>query len=228
MPNDKNEMIAKTILALAGIFIALPAQNLPLTWTQSYGTYDDAGVLSAGSYALGFGVNNFCLYAPTGDSVAYDERRFDLWARLGLFKSAELEVKYSSPTCAVLGMKYLFLDRGFSGAMKFGIGYMKGTRANYLTDYVYDFYPTLLLSKRLFGAVRVCATPKVIYSIHQRDRQEHTTRPTRHIFQYGFGAALQLGDKFSVRPETNWLWADNEGVAYIVNQFGIGVSLLIR
>jgi hypothetical protein len=50
----------------------------------------------------------------------------------------------------------------------------------------------------------------------------------RHIIQYGLGAGLELGNGFSVQPETNWLWADNEGVSYIVNQFGIGVNVLIR
>jgi hypothetical protein len=216
------------VLAAAGIFNFLPAQNLPITWSQSYGTFDQAWVSATGSYALGFSVNNYCLYATRSDSIAYDERRFDIIARVGLFRNAEFELKFSSPTCAILSMKYKFLDVGVAGAFKIGFGYMKGTRANYLTDYVYDFYPAFLITTRRFGPLRLNLAPKMIYSIHQRDRQEHTTRPVRHIVQYGFGAGLELGDEFAVRPETNWLWADNEGVAYIVNQFGIGVQLLIR
>lgn len=216
-------------LALAGIFISLTAQNLPHTWSQSYGTFDRAAVCRPGSYALGFSIDNYCLYDPgRDDSVAYDERRFDLWARLGLFRNAEFELKFSSPTCAVLGMKYRFLDGGIAAAVKFGFGYMKGTRINYLTDYVYDFYPTLLFSTRRIGPIRFNLAPKMIYSIHQRDRQEHTTRPLRHIIQYGFGAGVELGEGFTIRPETNWLWADNEGVTYVVNQYGIGVDILIR
>ena len=216
------------VLAGAGIFISLSAQNLPQTWSQSYGTYDEPAVGKTGSYALGLSFNNYCLYDPRGDSVAYDERRFDLWARLGLFKNAEFELKFSSPTCAILSMKYRFLDGRMAGAFKLGLGYMKGTRANYLTDYVYDIYPTFLFSTPRLGPLRIIAAPKIIYSIHQRDRREHTTRPVRQIIQYGFGAGLELGGEFSIRPETNWLWADNEGVTYIVNQFGIGVNVLIR
>jgi hypothetical protein len=221
-------IVTGLVLASAGIFISLSAQNLPYTWSQSYGTYDQAAVCLSGSYALGFSVNNYCLYAPVSDSIAYDERRFDIIARLGLFPNAEFELKFSSPTCAVLSMKYRFLDGAIAGAIKFGFGYMKGTRFNYLTDYVYDFYPTFLFTTRRFGPVRFILAPKLIYSIHQRDRREHTTRPVRQIIQYGFGAGMELGDGFSVRPETNWLWADNEGVSYIVNQFGIGVNVRIR
>jgi hypothetical protein len=224
----KSNLLTLTILASAGIFTSLAAQNLAQTWTQSYGTYDQATAIKAGSYALGFSVNNYCLYDPNDDSTAYDERRFDLWARIGLFRNAEFELKFSSPTCAVLDLKYCFLNGSLNGAFKLGFGYMKGTRVNYLTDYVYDLYPTLLLTTRRFGPARLNLAPKMIYSIHQRDRQEHTTRPVRHIVQYGFGAGLELGEDFSIRPETNWLWADNEGVNYIVNQFGIGVQLLIR
>jgi hypothetical protein len=224
----KSNLLTLTILALAGIFTSPASQNLPQTWSQSYGTFDRAPACAAGSYALGFSVNNYCLYDPRDDSTAYDERRFDIWARTGLFRNAEFELKYSSPTCAVVGFKYCFLNGSFFGAFKLGFGYMKGTRVNYLTDYIYDFYPALLLTTRRLGPVRFMLAPKMIYSIHQRDRQEHTTRPLRQIVQYGFGAGLELGEGFTIHPETNWLWADNEGVTYVVNQFGIGVDFLIR
>lgn len=220
----------KTLCLVALIIVAAGGQDWPNTWSQSYGTYDAAAAAPPGVYALGFSVNNYCLYNDRDDedTIAFDERKFDLWARIGLLPDLEFELKYSSPTCALLGIKYQLGHGTWIPAMKFGVGYMKGTREGAITDYVYDFYPTAIVEKRFSGGVRVYLAPKAIFSIHARDRQEHTSRPHRFISQYGFTLGIALGGDFAVLPETNWLWADNEGVDYIVNQFGIGVSVRIR
>jgi hypothetical protein len=205
------------------------AQNLPITWSQSYGTYDIAVPCSSGSYGLGFGVDNFCLYNHP-DSASYDERRFDLWARLGLFRRAEVEVKYSYPTAALISLKYLYLSslRFGDASLKLGAGYMKGTREGMITDYVYDLYPSLVFSTHAVKSTVIYLAPKIIYSIHTRDIQEHTDRPAREILQYGYGVGCAFGRAFLVMIESNWCWGNNEGVRYVVNQFGIGVASLIR
>jgi hypothetical protein len=105
---------------------------------------------------------------------------------------------------------------------------MKGTRVNFITDYVFDFYPALILSKMLFKDVQVYYAPKIIYSIHPRDRQEHSTREPRNIFQYGHGIGIAFGRNFMIMLEGNWLFGDNESIDYTVNQFGIGVNLALH
>jgi len=216
------------ILACAGFFVILSGQTLPITWSQCYGTYDQPQVCLSGSYALGFGVNNFAMYDPDNDSVAYDERRFDIWGKYGLGQGWEFELKYAYPTCLVMAAKREFLSFPLGAAAKLGFGYMKGTRSNYLTDYVYDIYPGFILDRVITGSLRVYASPRAIISIHQKDRQEHTTRPMRFITQYGFGLGLRLGGDFAVATESNWFWANNEDVTYIVNQFGIGINAIIK
>ena len=204
-------------------------QNLPVTWSQSYATYDVAVPISPGSYSLGLGIDNFCLYIHP-DSTSYDERRFDLWARLGLFRRAELEIKYSYPTAGLISFKYLCLTHPRFGdaGIKLGAGYMKGTREGMITDYIYDLYPSLILSTRTFKNTVLYVAPKIVYSIHTRDVQEHTDRPAREIFQYGYGVGCAFGRVFVVMIESNWCWGNNEGIHYMVNQFGIGVASLIR
>jgi hypothetical protein len=215
------------LIPLLGAVVS--AQNLPITWSQSYGTYDIAAPYPSGSYGLGLGIDNFCLYNDP-DSTSYDERRFDLWARFGLFRRAELEAKYSYPTAALISLKYLSLTHHRFGdaSLKLGAGYMKGTREGMITDYVYDLYPSIMLSTRAFRSTVIYLAPKIIFSIHTRDIQEHTDRPAREIFQYGYGAGCAFGNAFKVMIESNWCWGNNEGVHYMVNQFGIGVVSMIR
>lgn len=219
-------LILITIMILP--ILILFGQTLPISWSQSYCTYDIAEVYLPNEYSLGFGIDNFCIYCDNGDTICYDERRFDIWTRVGLSKKTEIEIKYSYPTCGLMSIKYQFLQSYLSGAFKFGFGYMKGTREGYITDYVYDFYPMFIFSKDLIKDIKFCLAPKIIYSIHTRDRQEHSDRPPRHIFQYGFCIGLALGKNVQLLPETNWLWGNNMGVHYIVNQFGIGVNLVIH
>ncbi len=203
-------------------------QHLPLEWSQSYCTYEIAEVHRPGEYSLGFAIDNFALYSDTSDSTAYDTRRFDIFAKLGVFRDAEFEIKFSSPTAGVIAGKYKFCTGVIDAAVKIGFGYMKGTRIGFITDYVFDFYPTLILSKRIFENIRVYYAPRIIYSIHPKDRQEHSTREARHIFQYGHGIGLSFGNNFTIMPEGNWVFGDNEGTKYTVNQFGVGVNLRIH
>jgi len=214
------------LLSLALLTSAF-AQNWPKTWSPSYGTYDLADVFLTDEYGIGLSLNNYCIYNHP-DSTSYDERRFDLWARLGILKNAEFELKYSYPTCGLVSLKYKFFEHFVDAAFKFGFGYMKGTREDQITDYVYDFYPTLLLSKTLLSGIRFFMAPKLIYSIHTRDTQEHSTRPPREIFHYGYGLGCAVGKNFQILPEANWCWGNNEGVKYMVNQFGMGVALKIK
>jgi hypothetical protein len=206
----------------------LVSQNLPDSWSPSYCTYDIGTVHATGKYSLGFGIDNYCIYNSDGDTIPYDERRFDIFATLGLWKNIEVELKYSFPTAAVIAIKYRFLHGIYDAAFKIGFGYMKGTRRGYITDYVYDFYPTLIVSKHLCANWLIYCAPKIIYSVYTRDRQEHSNRAPRHVLQYGVGVGLKIGRAFSVFPEINWLWGNNEGVHYIVNQFGVGVNLNIH
>ncbi|MGQ9664140.1 MAG: hypothetical protein ACUVQ3_10085 [bacterium] len=211
------------------IFILLIiGQNLPITWTQSYCTYDEASVLNGGEYSIGFGIDNYCIYSGTNDTIAYDERRFDIWARAPIMRNLEFELKYSYPTAGVISTKCHLLDKFIKTAFKFGFGYMKGTRVNYVTDYVYDFYGTLFLEKEIFPALKFLYAPKIIYSMHYRDRREHSTRSPRYISQLGHCIGLCLGKKLTFMPEINWLWGNNEGTEYMVNQFGLGVTLKIK
>lgn len=209
------------------LFAILFSQDFPDAWSQSYCTYDIGEAIEPGKYSFGFGIDNYCIYDRDHDTIAYDERRFDIFAKLGLFRKIEMEIKYSYPTTGIIAIKYHLLDEYIDAALKFGFGYMKGTRSGKITDYVFDFYPALILSKQFYKNWTLYFTPKIIYSIHARDRQEHSDRAPVYIFQYGFGIGVALGKNFVVLPETNWLWGDNEGVLYIVNQFGIGVNLKI-
>ena len=215
-----------SIFLFLSFFATLFSQNLPISWSQSYCTFDIARVYKSGEYSIGFGIDNYCIYGL--DSLAYDERRFDIFAKLGLFKKSEIEIKYSYPTCGLIAIKYQFLNGYVNTAFKLGFGYMKGTKIGMITDYVFDFYPTLIFSKNFFKGVKVYYAPKIIYSIHVKDRQEHSDRAPRHIFQFGHSIGLSIGDKFSILPETNWLFGNNEGVKYTVQQFGLGVNLKIR
>jgi hypothetical protein len=210
--------------------LILFAQTLPLEWSQSYGTYDRPVVHGQGSYSLGFSINNYAFYVDEGenDSISYDTRRFDIFAQIGILRKAELEFKFSYPTCGVISAKYL-LAKGLAGiAMKMGFGYMKGTREGFITDYVLDFYPTVLISYNIAEHIILYGAPKIIYSIHIKDIQENSDREPRYIFQYGPGIGVAIGDDFTVMVESNWLWGDNEGIHYIANQFGVGVSIEIR
>jgi hypothetical protein len=207
-------------------YSVVSAQNLPDSWSQSYCTYDIGETIEVGAYSLGFGVNNYCIYRL--DSLNYDERRFDLFAKIGILKNTEFEIKYSYPTSGLIAIKYQFLREITETAFKLGFSYMKGTRVNFITDYVYDFYPTLIVSKNLYKSIKFFIAPKIIYSIHTRDRQEHSEREPQHIFQYGFGLGFSIGKNFTLLPETNWLHGDNMGTEYIVNQFGLGVNLRIH
>ncbi len=202
-------------------------QNLPITWSQSYCTYDEASVLNSGEYSIGFGVDNYCIYSGTNDTIAYDERRFDIWARTAILKNLEFELKYSYPTAGVISIKRQLFKKFISSAFKFGFGYMKGTRVSYITDYVYDFYGTLFLEKEFFPELRFLYAPKFIFSMHYRDRQEHSTRPPRYISHLGHCFGLSLGRKFIFLPEINWLWGNNKDTEYMVNQFGLGINIKI-
>lgn len=208
-------------------FIMLFSQDLPDAWSQSYCTYDRATVDAPGHYSFGFAVDNFALYSDDPDTVSYDERRFDIFAKLSISRRIEVELKYSSPTAGLVAGKYQFLAGRMNGAFKLGFGYMKGTRIGYVTDYVFDFYPTIIMSKKLYRQIGLYLAPKCIYSVHPRDTREHSNREPRHIFQYGYGIGLMIGDKFRIMPEANWLFGNNRGVRYTVNQFGIGVNLKI-
>jgi hypothetical protein len=219
----------KRILLLTVLMaVVLLGQNLPTSWSQSYCTFDLPETHDAGHYSIGFGIDNYCIFSRQDDTTAYDERRFDIFAKLGILNNTELEIKYSYPTAGVLAFKYRFSGGLFNAAFKFGLGYMKGTRAGYITDYVFDFYPTIIFSKEILRKVKVYVAPKVIYSIHPRDRQEHSQRDPTHIFQYGFGLGMALGDRFVILPETNWLVGNVNETNYIVSQFGVAVNLLIN
>jgi len=210
------------------MFVVLLGQNLPTSWSQSYCTFDLPETHAPGHYSMGFGIDNYCIFSRQDDTTAYDERRFDIFAKLGIFKKTELEIKYSYPTAGILAFKYRFAGGLFNAALKFGLGYMKGTRIGYITDYVFDFYPTIIFSKEISRKVKVYVAPKVIYSIHPRDRQEHSQRDPTHVFQYGFGLGMALGDRFVILPETNWLVGNVDETDYIVSQFGIAVNLVIN
>ncbi|UCG91537.1 MAG: hypothetical protein JSV97_10715 [candidate division WOR-3 bacterium] len=218
----------KVILLCLSLFTIVFSQDFPDSWSQSYCTYDIGVAHAAATYSLGFGIDNYCIYERDNDTIAYDERRFDIFARLGLVKKIEMEIKYSYPTSGIVGIKYQLLENYIDGALKLGFGYMKGTRVGKITDYVFDFYSTFIFSKRFYKNVALYIAPKIIYSIHARDRQEHSDRAAVHIFQYGFCIGVALGKNFVILPETNWLYGDNEGVSYVVNQFGIGVDLKIN
>ncbi len=213
---------------LGFILVPLLGQNLPISWSQSYCTYDMAEAYEPGQYSLGFGIDNYCIFSREYDTTAYDERRFDIFARLGVINNAEFEVKYSYPTAGVLAFKYQFYTGSLDAAFKFGLGYMKGTREGYITDYVFDFYPTLILSKDILQKISLYFAPKLIYSIHPRDRQEHSSREPTHVFQYGFGLGVAFGHRFRILPEINWLHGSVNEADYIISQFGIGVDLQIR
>ncbi|MBN2620936.1 hypothetical protein JXB22_07580 [candidate division WOR-3 bacterium] len=217
-------------LILSVLPVIVFAQTLPLEWSQSYGTYDRPVVHDPGGYSLGFSINNYAFYVDESeeDSISYDTRRFDIFAQLGIGKNAELEFKFSYPTCGVVSAKYMVAQGRAGIAAKIGFGYMKGTRAGFITDYVLDFYPGVLLSYQLTGHIAIYGTPKMIYSIHARDRREHSDREPRYIFQYGPGIGIAIGTDFTVMVESNWLWGDNEGITYTVNQFGVGVTVTIR
>lgn len=221
-------MIKRTLLLFLLSNIYLFCQSLPDEWSQSYCTYDIAEVHGPGEYSLGFAIDNFALYSETYDSTAYDTRRFDLFAKLGILRNAEFEIKFSSPTSGVIAGKYKFCAGIINAAVKIGFGYMKGTRVGFITDYVFDFYPTLIFSKQIFKNIRVYYAPKIIYSIHPRDRQEHSTREPRQIFQYGHCIGLSFGSNFTIMPEGNWVFGNNEGTKYTVNQFGVAVNLRIH
>ncbi|MGB7055427.1 MAG: hypothetical protein WBE28_08925 [bacterium] len=219
----------KNILILSMLVVfSLLGQNLPVSWSQSYCTYDLAETHDIGQYSLGFGIDNYCIFSRVGDTTAFDERRFDIFAKLGVLKNAELEVKYSYPTAGVVAVKYRFYENFLHAALKFGIGYMKGTRTGYITDYVFDFYPTLIFSKNMYRKINIYFAPKLIYSIHPRDRQEHSLREPTHIFHYGFGLGMAFGDRFRILPEINWLYGSVNEADYIISQFGIGLDLLIN
>lgn len=216
------------------IFSILPAilfaQTLPLEWSQSYGTYDQPVVHKPGGYSMGFSVNNYAFYIADGetDSISYDTRRFDIFAQLGIVRNSELEFKFSYPTCGVVSAKYLIVQGMAGVAVKIGFGYMKGTRVGFITDYVLDFYPSVLLSCEFAEHIVLYGTPKAIYSVHIKDKQEHSDRKPRYIFQYGPGIGVAIGDDFRVMIESNWLWGNNEGIWYTANQFGVGVNVHIR
>lgn len=207
---------------------ALLCQDLPLEWSQAYGTYDIASVHEPGEYSMGFAINNYALYSSPSDSVAYDTRRFDIYAKIGVLQNIEFEIKFASPTSGKIAGKYKFWSGFLDLAVKCGFGYMKGTRVNFITDYVFDFYPTLLFTKKISDNIKIYYAPKIIYSIHLRDRQEHSSREPRYIFQFGHGVGIAIGNDFLIMPEGNWLFGDNEGINYTVNQFGLGVNLKIN
>jgi hypothetical protein len=210
--------------------MVLVAQALPLEWSQSYGTYDRPVVHDPGGYSLGFSINNYAFYVDESeeDSISYDTRRFDIFAQLGIVKNTELEFKISYPTCGVVSAKYLIAEDRAGIAVKIGFGYMKGTRAGFITDYILDFYPSMLLSYRFSEHIVIYGTPKMIYSIHIKDRREHSERQPTYISQYGPGIGVAIGTDFTIMVESNWLWGNNEGIPYTVNQFGVGVNAHIR
>ncbi len=219
----------KKYIVVFVIFLAtVIAQTLPVDWSQSYCTYDVPDVFDQGEYGIGFSVNNYTIYSSELDTQAYDTRRFDIYAAYGVLKNVEVGLKFSYPTAGVAEAQYQFLHGKFAGALKFGFGYMKGTREGYITDYVYDFYPTLLLGLGLKEYIRFYWAPKVIFSLHARDRQEVSDRQPVSVFQYGYGIGFKIGKRFAFMPEANWLFGTKEGVKYTVNQFGLGVMLEIQ
>ncbi|KPK67473.1 hypothetical protein AMJ87_13315, partial [candidate division WOR_3 bacterium SM23_60] len=170
----KNRIVIPLFLTLV-----LFAEQLPVEWSQSYCTYDNARVHETGQYSVGFAIDNFTLYDAEGDTIPYDTRRFDLFATLGILKRTEVEFKFSSPTAGVVAAKYQFLSSTINAALKLGFGYMKGTRTGYVTDYVLDFYPTLIVSGKIYKTVGFYVAPKIIYSVHPRDTREHSDRSPR-------------------------------------------------
>ncbi|OGC43777.1 hypothetical protein A2Y85_04550 [candidate division WOR-3 bacterium RBG_13_43_14] len=216
----------KTFIILLPFMLSF-AQFLPDVWSQSYCTYDIAEVMPVNGYSLGFSINNYCLWSHDPDSVSYDQRRFDLFAHLTLAHKLEFGIKYSYPTSGILELKYQYLSDPLNGAVKLGISYMKGTRIGLITDYVFDIYPTLVFDKPITSMIGVYIAPKVIYSIHLRDRQEHSTRPPHYLFQYGLGLGFYFGNRFIIMPESNWLRGRDEG-DYTINQFGLAVKLRFK
>ncbi len=214
----------KKIIVLMLPLILCSAQFLPDVWSQSYCTYDIAEVMPKNGYSLAFSISNYCLWSHDPDSVSYDQRRFDIFANIAIAEGFEFGIKYSYPTCGILEMKYQYLSKPMNGALKLGIGYMKGTRIGLITDYVFDIYPTVIFDKPITSNIGIYIAPKLIYSIHLRDRQEHSTRPPNYIFQYGLGLGLYFGSKFMIMPESNWLRGRKDG-DYTVNQFGIAAKL---
>lgn len=217
----------KCIVVFTLSLAVVVAQYFPDDWSQSYCTYDAPEVFEQGKYGIGFAIDNYTIYSAESDTLAYDTRRFDIYAAYGLFKNVEVGVKFSYPTAGVVEAQYQFLHGTYAGALKFGFGYMKGTRSVLIHDYVYDFYPTLLLSVRLKSWIRFYLAPKIIYSLHTKDRFEDTDRQPVSVFQYGYGVGFKIGERFAFMPEANWVFGDNEGVHYKVNQFGLGVMLSI-
>ncbi|MCX7994169.1 MAG: hypothetical protein N3A65_00110 [candidate division WOR-3 bacterium] len=207
------------------LLLYLISQNLPFTWSQSYSTFDNPECLKPCEYSIGLGIDNYCIYSSTNDTIAYDERRFDIWVKAGIIKKIELQLIYSYPTAGLIALKYGWLNKRISCALKSGFGYMKGTRVGYITDYVYDFYGYLPVALELKKTIKLLYTPKFIYSMHYRDRQEHSDRPPRFIFHIGHCLGFSIGTKAEFIPEVNWMWGNNEGKKYMVNQFGIGINL---
>jgi hypothetical protein len=39
---------------------------------------------------------------------------------------------------------------------------------------------------------------------------------------------FKVGERFAFMPEANWLFGNNEGVHFTVNQFGLGIMLTIE
>jgi hypothetical protein len=206
------------------LFVLGSAQFLPDVWSQSYCTYDIADVMPGNGYSLGFSINNYCLWSHDPDSVSYDQRRFDIFANIALAEKVEFGIKYSYPTSGILEIKYQYLSTPVNGAFKLGLGYMKGTRIGLITDYIFDIYPAFIFDKPITSNIGFYVAPKVIYSIHLRDRQEHSTRPPDYLFQYGLGLGLYFGHGFMIMPEGNWLRGQRGG-DYTVNQFGIAAKL---
>lgn len=213
----------RTFLILLPFILGF-AQFLPDIWSQSYCTYDIAEAMPGNGYSLGFSIDNYCLWSHDPDSVSYDQRRFDIFANIALTEKLEFGIKYSYPTSGLLETKFQFLSAPFDGAFKLGTAYMKGTRIGLITDYVFDIYPCFIFSKTLTPNIGFYIAPKVIYSIHLRDREEHSARPPEYLFQYGLGLGFYLGDRFMIMPESNWLRGHKDG-DYTVNQFGIGAKL---
>jgi hypothetical protein len=191
----------------------------------SYSNYDLAPTLKPGTYKIGFTTNNFYLFASLKDTISYDLRTLDLFARMGLTEKLDFGLKYSSPRAGLVSVKYQFLSRPIASSFSIGFGYMKATRVVRpvnLTYYLFDIYPSILFTKRVSRNFGFYGSLKSIISRYaEEDNSDNWT-----VFHYGGGIGLLFGpERFHFMVETDYYKAlTNKKTTFIAGQSGIGVE----
>ncbi len=191
----------------------------------SYSTYELAPTLKPGTYKIGFATNNFYIFGDLADTVSYDLRTVDLFARMGLTERIDFGIKYSSPRAGLVSVKYQFLTRPIASSFSLGFGYMKATRVvrpDNLTYYLFDVYPALQFTKR-FGSNFGCygSIKSIISRYVEEDKSDDWT-----VIHYGAGLGLLFGpERFHFMVEADYYKAQtNKHTTYIAGQSGIGVE----